>query len=80
MQIFLAIVAAVAIIAVPGAMIWSMVSYLRTPPSKRTSGGSRSSAVGAALQELDRLAARPSVEYTVEAQRQQPRLDEQSAD
>jgi hypothetical protein len=80
MQIFLAIVAAVAIIAVPGAMIWSMVSYLRTPASKRPSGGSRSSAVGAALQELDRLAARPSVKHTVEAQRQQPRLDEQSND
>ncbi len=80
MDILLAIVASMALIAIPAAMIWSMIVHFRTPASKRPSGGSRSSAVGAALLELDRLAARPSIEHTVEAQRQQPRFDEQSDD
>jgi hypothetical protein len=78
MRITLAIIAAIAMIGLPIAMIWSMIAYFRTPPSKRRSGGSMSTAVGAALLALDRLAARPSIEHTVEALRQQPRLDEQS--
>jgi hypothetical protein len=79
-QIFLAIVAAVALIALPIVMIRSMVLHFRTPPSKRRSGGSASTAVAAALQELDRLVARPSVEHTVETQKELPRLDDQSDD
>jgi hypothetical protein len=80
MTVFLAVVAAIAIVALPVGMIWSMVVHFRTPPGKRRSGGGTSAAYGAALQELDRLMARPSVEHTVESQKELPRLDEQSDD
>jgi hypothetical protein len=80
MRIVLAVVAAVALIALPIAMIWSMVVHFRTPPSKRRAGGSTSTGVGAALQELDRLLARPSIEHTVQSQKELPRRDDQSDD
>jgi hypothetical protein len=77
LRILVAILAAAAIVAVPVAMIWSMVVHFRTPPSQRRRGGASSNAVGAALQELDRLMARPSIEHTVETQKELPRRDDQ---
>jgi hypothetical protein len=80
LQTALAILASIALIALPLAMIWSMIAHFRTPPSRRPSGGSTSAAVGAALQELDRLMARASAEHTIEAKQQLPRRDDQSDD
>jgi hypothetical protein len=67
-QILLLVFAAAFIIGVPVAMVCSIVEHLRTPASRRRSGGSQTACIGAAMQELDRLLARPSVEHTVEAQ------------
>jgi hypothetical protein len=70
-QIFWVAMAVLVMIVLPIAMAVAVWQQLRAPKrgeaeSKRE--GSRV-AVGNALQELDRLVARPAVEYTVEAER-----------
>jgi hypothetical protein len=58
-QFLLLMLAGALFIGLPAAMVWSIVQHIRTPPSR----------LGAAMQELDRLVARPSVEHTVESER-----------
>jgi len=60
--------AVVAIVIVPIAMIWSMVDHFRGRGSQREGSGGISAGIGASLQELDRLMARPSVEHQVEVE------------
>jgi hypothetical protein len=64
------LVAVVVIVGGPVILVWSIVAHLRTPPSKRRhqGGGSMTAGIGAAMQELDRLYARPSAEHRVEAE------------
>jgi hypothetical protein len=67
--IFWFAMAVVVVIIVPIFMVMSMRQHLR---EKNHSNGRRRPGgvvVGNALQELDRLVARPSVEYTIEAER-----------
>jgi hypothetical protein len=65
----LAIMAAIAlIIGVPAALIWSVVDHLRHRGSERTGSGSFTAGIGSAMQELDRLMARPSAEHIVDAE------------
>jgi hypothetical protein len=61
------IVVAAILIGVPAVLIWSMVDHVKHGRGReqRSSGAA---AVGNALQELDRLVARPSVEHVVEAE------------
>ena len=66
--IFWSIVAVLALVVAPIAMIWSMVDHLRRRGSHRTGSGGISSGIGAAMQELDRLMARPSVEHKLEVE------------
>jgi hypothetical protein len=54
------------LVALPILMILSIRDHLRGRGSERRGGGSISSGVGAAMQELDRLMARPSVEHQIE--------------
>jgi len=61
-------VAVLALVVAPIAMIWSMVDHLRGRGNHRTGSGGISSGIGAAMQELDRLLTRPSVEHTIEAE------------
>jgi hypothetical protein len=70
--IFWSVVAVLALVVAPIAMIWSMVDHLRGRGSQRHGSGGISSGIGAALQELDRLMARPSVEHKLEVE--QPTL------
>ena len=56
-------------------MVVSAIAHFREPASERSGGGAMSNALGASLQELDRLAARPSIEYQLEAE--QATLDEE---
>ncbi len=78
-QIFILIAAAVLIFGVPVAMIWTVVDQLRHPKRERR-GGSAGYVLGPALQELDRLVARPSVEHTVEAQTRTERREDDQGD
>jgi hypothetical protein len=67
-QILALIIAAVVIIVLPAATVYAIVHHLRTKPGDRPGSGSVAG-LGPALQELDRLVARPSAEHTVEAER-----------
>jgi hypothetical protein len=56
-------------VVAPIALVWTMVSHLRSKASDRPSGGGGiSSFVGAAMLEADRLLARPSVEHQIETE------------
>ena len=80
MPLIIGLLCLAAVIVLPVAMIWSMITHFRTPPSKRQGSGGLSNAVGAALLEADRLLARPSAEHTIEAQQQIPRQEDQDDD
>jgi hypothetical protein len=68
--------AIVVVVVLPAFMVASVRQRLRE--KKRGDQGRRPGgvAVGNALQELDRLVARPSVEYTIEAERPILRRDD----
>jgi hypothetical protein len=66
--IFWSIAAVAVLVVLPIVMIWSMVDHLRTRGSEKVGSGGISAGIGAAMQELDRLMARPSVEHQIEAE------------
>jgi hypothetical protein len=68
--IFWSAAAVVVLVIVPIVMAWSMVDHLRGRGSQRKGSGGISAGIGAAMQELDRLIARPSVELKVETEQQ----------
>ena len=72
----LSVLAVAMVVLVPVVLVWSMIDYFRTRGSERKGGGGISSGVGAALQELDRIMARPSVEHQVEAEHQTLRRED----
>jgi hypothetical protein len=67
-QVGLLVLGAVVLIGLPIFLIASMVAHFRTRASERPGSGSQTAGIGAAMQELDRLLARPSAEHIVEAQ------------
>ncbi len=74
--LFWSVLAVAFVVVVPVVLIWSIVERLRGKGSERRGGGGISSGVGAAMQELDRLVARPSIEHQVEAEHQTRRRDD----
>jgi hypothetical protein len=79
--VFWSIAALAMLVIVPIAMIWSMVDHFRTRPSERRGSGGISAGIGAALQELDRIMARPSVENQLETEQHVlKREDDQGGD
>ena len=68
--VLLSIAAVAFLVGIPIVMIWSAVDYFRGKGRRRSGGGGVSSFVGAGLQEIDRLLARPSVEHQIEAENQ----------
>lgn len=66
--IFWILMAILVVIVVPICMAISVRQHLREKKRGDGSGHPGRVAVGNALQELDRLISRPSVEYTIEAE------------
>jgi hypothetical protein len=65
----LLLIAAIAItLAIPIALVWSMVDHIRNGKKRDRRGGGGGNALAGAMQELDRLVTRPSVEHVIEAQ------------
>lgn len=53
----------------PIALVWTFVDGMRRKASDRPAGGGGiSNAVGAAMLELDRISARPSIEHQIETE------------
>jgi hypothetical protein len=79
--IFWTIIALLGLVVIPISMIWSMIDHLRGRGSQRTGSGGISAGIGAALQELDRIMTRPSVEHKVETEnRALKREDDESGE
>ena len=66
--IFWTVLAIAVLIGFPIVLVTSSIQHLRGRGSERHGSGGYTAGVGAALQELDRIAARPSVEYQIEAE------------
>ena len=64
------------LIGIPVALVWTMVDYFRGRGSDRRGSGSLTSGIGAAMQELDRIMTRPSVEHKVETEHQTLRRED----
>lgn len=62
-------VAILILVAVPVAMIWTIVDHVRNSHKRERRGTGGGGALGGAMLELDRL-IRPSSEHTIEAQNQ----------
>jgi hypothetical protein len=67
--IFWTVMAFVMLIGVPVVLVWTLVDHLRGKGRDRKGSGGISAGVGAAMQELDRIMTRPSVEHKVETER-----------
>jgi hypothetical protein len=67
------------LLGVPALMILGAVDHIRNS-RKRERRGTGVAAIGNALQELDRLVARPSVEHTVEAETRVLRREDDDGD
>jgi inner membrane protein involved in colicin E2 resistance len=77
--LFWVILALGTLVFVPIMMIWSIIDYRRGRGSERRGGGGTISAgIGAAMQELDRIMARPSVEHQVEVEHQTLKREDDS--
>jgi len=69
--ILLSIAAVACLVAIPVMVVWAFVDMVRGKGRERRSGGGGvSNFVGAGLQEIDRLLARPSVEHKTEVENQ----------
>jgi hypothetical protein len=80
-EILLLIVAIAITVAIPAAMIWTIVDHLRHGRKRERKGsGGGAMPLGSALMELDRLVARPSVEHVIEAENKIVREDDQGGE
>ena len=76
--IFWTILALAVLLFLPAALLWSMAQHLRGKGSERPGSGGISAGVGAAMQELDRIMARPSVEHQTKTENQTLKRDDDS--
>jgi hypothetical protein len=58
------------LVIVPIVLVKTMVDYFRGRGTQRKGSGGVSAGIGAAMQELDRLLARPSAEHKIETEQQ----------
>jgi hypothetical protein len=74
--IFWLLLAIAFLIGVPVMLVWTMVDYFRGKGSDRRGTGGITAGVAGAMQELDRIIARPSVEHQIEAEHQALRRED----
>jgi hypothetical protein len=74
--LFWSVLAVGLILLVPAVLVWSAIDYVRGRGSERRGGGTFSAGIGAAMQELDRVMARPSVEHQIETEHPTRRRDD----
>jgi hypothetical protein len=68
--IFWSIMAVLMLVVLPIVLVKSAIDHFRGRGSERRGSGGISAGIGAAMQELDRIMARPSVEHKIEAEQQ----------
>jgi hypothetical protein len=66
--IYWSILAIGVLVVLPITLMWTLVAHLRGKGSERPGSGSITSGIAGAMQELDRIMARPSIEHTVETE------------
>lgn len=66
--IFWSVLAVAMIVGLPIVLIWTMVDHFRGRGSDRSGSGGISAGIGAAMQELDRIMTRPSIEHQVDTE------------
>ncbi len=79
-EILVLVFVAVMLLTVPVGVIWGIVDYVKNGRRRERRGGSSGAGIGPAMQELDRLVARPSVEYVVEAQNRVVQCEDDQGD
>jgi hypothetical protein len=79
-QLLAILIGVAVLIGVPAALIWGMIDYTRTRASERPGSGSMTAGVGAAMQELDRIMARPSAEHVEQAENPVLKREDDSGD
>jgi hypothetical protein len=78
MVIFWSILAIATLVLLPIMLVWTAIEYFRGKGSDRRGSGGVTAGVAAAMTELDRLVARPSVENQVEAEHQTLKREDDS--
>jgi hypothetical protein len=78
MVIFWSILAIATLVLLPIMLVWTAIEYFRGKGSDRRGSGGVTAGVAAAMMELDRLVARPSVEHQVEAEHQTLKREDDS--
>ena len=78
--IFWLLLAVAFLIGVPVTLVWTMIDYFRGKGSDRRGSGGMTAGIGAAMQELDRIMTRPSVEHQIETEHQTLRREDDAGD
>jgi hypothetical protein len=76
--VFWLVLAVLMLVGIPITLVCTMVSYFRGKGSERRGSGGFTAGVAAAMQELDRLMARPSAEHKAEAENPVVRREDDS--
>jgi hypothetical protein len=67
-------------VIVPIALVKTTIDYFRGSGSQRKGTGGVSGAISGAMQELDRILTRPSVEYKIETEHQILKREDESGE
>lgn len=78
--IFWSIMAVLVLIVVPIVLVISAIDHFRGRGSDRQGSGGISAGIGAAMQELDRIMARPSIEHQIENEQRVLRREDDNGD
>jgi len=78
--IFWSIMAVLVLVVLPIVLVWSAIDHFRGRGSERQGSGGISAGIGAAMQELDRIMTRPSVEHQIESEHRVLKREDDSGD
>lgn len=78
--IFWSTMAVLVLVVLPIVLVWSAIDHFRGRGSERHGSGGISAGIGAAMQELDRLMTRPSIEHQIESEHRVLKREDDSGD